>query len=439
MNSQKADVLVVGGGISGVCAAIAAARCQASVILIESTSSLGGITTEGPLEALMTFHDEHGQIIAGIAQDIVDTLVQYGGSPGFVSDTVGYCKSLVPYDSEILKKVLFDLLEIEGVTILLNTLLTSIRSIDNRIWKAVANGTSSEESIICKAVVDASGGAEVARLAEAEVLFGRAPDERVQPMSTLCKVAGVDIEKLRIYVKNNKEAFKLAVNADLDAQFLHVWGFGDVLAKGYDVGALSVKRSELQLMITPREGVVVINFSRFNGDPRLIRDVSKAQMVTITQCHQMLEWLSRTIEAFENAHIIHTGRIGIRESRRVKGLYELQPEDIIEQKYFNHVVARGVFPIDIHDPLGDSLISRKVARAYGIPMESLISFDFPNLFMAGRCISASHEALASARITATAMATGQAAGVLAAQRAQINQNDYEEVRQLLENQKVLLP
>ncbi|MGH0052377.1 MAG: FAD-dependent oxidoreductase [Sphaerochaetaceae bacterium] len=438
MNERRVDVLVVGGGVSGVCAAIAAARCNVSVLLVEATSFLGGITTEGPLEALMTFHDEQGQIIAGIAQDIVDRLIQYEGSPGFVSDTVGYCRSLVPYDSEVLKKVLFDLLAEAGVTILLNSLVTEVKRTQKGIYGMVVTGTSSNEYISCDVVIDASGGADAARLAGAEVLFGREPDKRVQPMSTLCKVAGVDIEKLRSYVKQHTSTFKLALDADLDMQYLHLWGFRDILEKGYASGALSLRRSELQLMVTPRDGVVVINFSRFNGDPRVLEDISKAQMETLTQCHEVLHWLQINIEAFADAHIVHTGHVGIRESRRVRGLYELQPEDITKGKKFNHIVARGVFPIDIHDPLGDSLMSKKVAKAYGIPMESLISANIPNLFMAGRCICASHEALASARITATAMATGQASGVMAALKAQSGVVDYAQVKALLEDQKVLL-
>ncbi|MFA7539812.1 MAG: FAD-dependent oxidoreductase [Sphaerochaetaceae bacterium] len=434
---ERFDVLVVGGGVAGVCGAISAARTGLNVALIESSPMVGGIVTEGPLEALMTFHDNQGQIVKGIADEIIVRLIAKGGSPGYISDTVGYCNSLVPYDAELIKLVMYEMLEESKCSLYLNSLVTAVTIQDSKVVSVIINGNSSREELSCLAIIDASGGGEIARLAGASLLYGRESDSKVQPMTTLCKIGNVNTELLRAYVKSNPHHFKLANNADLNTPYLHLWGFKDVLEQGAIEKKLSLNRKELQLMMTPTKGEVVINFSRFVGDPRRIEDVSRAQITTIKQIHQLLNYLKESLEAFKNAQLLHTGKIGIRESRRVKGIYELTPEDILNQRQFEYSVAKGAFPIDIHQPDGQSLTTKSLNGSYCIPMESIISIDIENLFIAGRCISAKHEALASARITATAMATGHAAGVLATIYALHKTVDYGKVKELLASQNAI--
>lgn len=432
------QVIVVGGGVSGVCSALAAAKNAESVLLIESSDTLGGIATEGPLEALMTFHDERGQVVEGIAQEIVNLLVSCGGSPGFVPDTVGYCKSIVPYDSELLRLTLLKMLRDAEVKFFLNCMLTNVETEFDQVKAVVVTSNTQSIRFTCDVLIDASGDGNATRLAGGSLLFGRNGDNKVQPMSTLFKIAGVDTRLLRQYVQDHPQEFKIAVDADLDAPYLHLWGFTSVLASGIASGTLSLHRNEIQLMMTPREGVVVVNFSRVVGDPRNPEVVSGAQRQTLEQCHELMAHLRNSIDAFKHAHIVHTGKVGIRESNRVSGRYELQMKDILDGMEFQTTVARGAFPIDIHQPDGDSLVCKMVARSYAIPMESLRAKDFLNLFMCGRCICATHEALASARITATAMATGHAAGVMASVYLEDNTVPYSAVRSRLLAQSAIL-
>src|SRR5262252_4611954 len=120
--THRADVIVVGGGVAGVAAAIAASRTGADTLLIERYGALGGNLTIGLLEASMSFHDRQGkQLIGGIPDEIVRRLKAAGGSVGHVEDDVGYCGTVTPYDPEELKMVCLEITREVGVRLLLHT------------------------------------------------------------------------------------------------------------------------------------------------------------------------------------------------------------------------------------------------------------------------------------------------------------------------------
>ncbi|MDM5186041.1 FAD-dependent oxidoreductase [Bacillus sp. DX4.1] len=102
----------------------------------------------------------------------------------------------------------------------------------------------------------------------------------------------------------------------------------------------------------------------------------------------------------------------MRESRRIEGQYILQKEDVTVAKEFEDVIARSGYPIDIHTPSGKGMEIGwiKGEGAFDIPYRCLLPKKITNLLVAGRCMSASYEALATTRLTPSAMATGQAAG-----------------------------
>src|SRR5262245_19582394 len=120
--AHRADVIVVGGGVAGVSAAIAAARTGADTLLIERYGALGGNLTIGLLEASLSFHDRNGrQLIGGIPDEIIQRLKAAGGSIGHVEDDVGYAGTVTPYDPEELKMVCLEMTREAGVRLLLHT------------------------------------------------------------------------------------------------------------------------------------------------------------------------------------------------------------------------------------------------------------------------------------------------------------------------------
>lgn len=411
----EADVLVAGGGIAGIMAALAAARHGRSVTLLEAGYSVGGIAANGPLEALMTFHDESGQTVHGIPAEFVDRMIAANASPGHQNDTVGYCRTVTPYDAEGLKYVAAAMLQEAGIQTFLNTLVVGANVSNGILTEVATESVSGRKAVAAKAFVDCTGDGALALAAGAEVWRGREQDGKTQPVTLLVRVGGVNIPALRQYVKDNAGDFMFAPGADLDARYLHLWGFGRALEEGYAKNALSLRRKEIHAMLTPAEGEIILNYSRVPANPYDVGEMSRAQFTALRQVHELVDWFRQSIPAFAECRIVQTGRVGIRESGRIKGCYVLTEDDIVNSREFTDTVAHGSFPVDIHQPDGDSMVYRRITKAYSIPAGALHSADVSNLFMAGRCISATHEAIASARIAVTCMATGEAAGRLAAE------------------------
>jgi hypothetical protein len=155
--------------------------------------------------------------------------------------------------------------------------------------------------------------------------------------------------------------------------------------------------------------------------------------------------LKRHVPGFAKAHLISTGsQIGIRETRRIVGEYTLTGDDVLEGRRFPDAVARGSYPIDIHDPSGNHWGVRFVKNkgTYDIPYRCLVPQKIDHLLVAGRCISADHHAMGSTRVMAPCMATGQAAGLAAALSVQQNVTprtlDTNQLRAALRAQKANL-
>jgi FAD dependent oxidoreductase len=123
------------------------------------------------------------------------------------------------------------------------------------------------------------------------------------------------------------------------------------------------------------------------------------------------------VPGFANARLAATAtQIGVRESRRIVGEYTLTRDDILERRTFDDAIARSAYPIDIHNPSGSGTTTHRLppGTSYEIPYRCLVPQTVDALLVAGRCISTTHEALASTRLTPTVMTLGQAAGTAAA-------------------------
>lgn len=413
------DVVVAGGGIAGVMAAAAAAKTGAKTLLAEASTFLGGVVTMGPLEALMTPEDSTGTVIAGVAQEFLQLLQQLDPDAAAVTDTTGYCASIVPYDPESMKYALWEFLSGYGVDVLTETILCDVT-----VESGCATGVRLQTrlgvaDISCKALIDATGNGRAAFLAGNAVMIGN--DERIsQPVTTLCRIANVDMDALKEYVRQHPEDFKsFRGELDLNAPRIHLWGFTGALKAGFEAGALELLRNEIHVMQSSRPSEVIINYSRMNVDVNDPMALSFCQKTGMKQVRQIYSWFRKTIPAFRDSCVVQTGYVGIRESGRVRGKYVLTKADILGENPIAHSVAMGAFPIDIHQN-SDGMQFERIVAGYHIPMECLMAEKTDNLFLAGRCISTTFEANASCRISMTCMSTGHAAGVMAARWAQGN-------------------
>ena len=410
------STVVIGGGIAGVTAAAAAAKTGSRTLLVESSTFLGGVVTMGPLEALMTQYDQSRKVIAGLGEELIASLGEMDPQAQNVPDTTGYCSRIVPYRAEDLKLQILRMLQRYGVDYLTETVLTEVQTSGNCVDQVCLQTKTGMIRVKADSFVDCSGSGFLGYLAGCDVMTG--DDAGIcQPVTVLSRWGGVDPKALREYVQEHPEDFhSFGEKPDLSAEMLHLWGFSSALAEGSRCGRLSLHRNEMHLMETTVPGEVVVNFSRISADPLDQLAMSRAQTEGSLQILELLRYFRETIPAFRNARIVQGGYVGVRESGRVKGRAVLTREDIVSGGDPGTSVAMGAFPIDIHQP-GSGMRYERILKGYCIPGGALIAEGFSNLFLGGRCISSTFEANASCRISVTCMATGHAAGVLAAVRA----------------------
>lgn len=436
------DVLVVGAGPAGIGAAIAAARNGARVLLIERYGFPGGNLTIAMVNPMFTFHDVHGrQVIRGIAGEVVDRLVRLTASLGHVTDLTFDNASMTPFDPEGMKLVLFDLLEEAGVELLLHTFQSAAVRADRRVAAVIVENKSGRQAIAPKLVIDCSADADVAARAGAPFVKGRDADGAMQPVTLFFRIAGVDVPRLKQWMKQNRALLKDApTDEEIDSSAaLAVLGLRDLIRDAIARGDFPADAAPRILMYQlPREGQFAVNTTRLQGiDGTDARDLTRAEMLTRRQAWGIHQFLKKHVGGFENSYVLDTGvQVGVRETRHIQGDYCLTAEDVLEGRAFPDGIACGTFAIDIHPPEGQQQIYTGSGKAvYEIPYRCLLPQGFDNLLVAGRSISATHEAFGSSRVMATCMGIGQGAGVAAALAVRENlttrQVDIAQVRALL--------
>jgi len=410
------DVAVLGGGPAGIAAAIAAARAGARTALVERYGFLGGMSTAALVYPWMTFHTESGrQAIRGIAQEIVDRLVERGASPGHLRDTIGFVHTLTPFEPEAYKVLAHEMLKEAGVRLLLHTWADDVVARAGRIECVTLRNKSGSMALRAKMFVDATGDGDIAHMAGAPWEQGNR-EGRVQPMTMKFRMRGVDVEEIKAYMKRHPEEFyERSLIAELDRiPLTGVMGFYSIWKRA----ELPIAREGLLFFIGPREDEALINVSRVSGlDPTRAEQLTEAELEGRRQALMLERFFRERVPGFGRAQLAQVGaQIGVRETRRIRGLYTLKGEDVLAGRRFDDCVARSGYPIDIHNPSGSGVTTGMIRNggAYDIPYRSIVPLGVDNLLLAGRCLSATHEAQATARLTPSCMAVGQAAGTAAA-------------------------
>jgi FAD dependent oxidoreductase len=448
--ARSYDVLVVGGGNAGCAAAIASARHGARTLLVERYGFLGGTATAAMVGPWMTFHSGSKRIVGGIAQEIVERLQRMGGSPGHIHDSSDYVSTVTPFDPEIHKALLFDLMRESGVDLLLHAyFLRAIRnpvdgsSVEGAVFATVGN----EREYRAAHTIDATADALVAFSAGAGTQQG---DERgrVQPASLMFRLSHVDLSKTATYVRMHPDQMRtsLKTHERTAPALTAVAGLYDLWHEAREQGEIEIPRELVSFFISPYADEVTVNMTRVtNIDPLDPDDLTRAEVESRMQVMQLVQFFRTRVPGFENARLAATGtQVGIRESRRIVGDYTLTRDDVLEARRFDDAVARSAYPIDIHNPSGSGTVTHRLpeGESYEIPYRCLLPKGVQRLLVAGRCISTTHEALASTRLTPTVMTLGQAAGTAAALAkqtgAQLRYVDIQRLRSLLTSDGVLL-
>jgi hypothetical protein len=443
-------VVVVGGGMSGVCAATAAARNGLSVLLVERDGSLGGTMTNGLVGPMMTFHSPTAQVVGGLAQEIVDRLVALGGSPGHITDTSRYVETITPFDAEAMKLVCQRIVLEAGGTILYNTVMVAVLRDGSvvRGIEVVNKGGISE--LYGDILIDCTGDADLAYDAGVPCDFGRPSDGGVQPVSLMFKVSHVDAAALRAHLAAHAESLLVPEGglADYLSQPLNkTAGFQKEFQEAIANGELFIEREHILFFNTLFEDEVIVNTSRLTDvNPLDPWQLSVAEGAAREQVVALFDFMRSHIPGFAQARLATVGqRVGVRESRRILGEYTLTEDDIYRERTFEDGVARCAFPVDLHavrpgeSEYGDYQYQ---GETYEIPYRCLVPMGAEQLLVAGRSISTTHGAQASIRTSPTVMALGQAAGTAAALALRTEnsprQVDGAELRVLLRRQGALI-
>ncbi len=389
----ETGVLVIGSGSAGATAAITAARLGAAVTLIERYGFMGGISTQ----VLDTFYgfftpgSTARKVVGGVPDQIVAELVQRKAAI-YRSNTYGAGQGIT-YDPEILKVVWETLALQAGVRILYHSLMVDVLREGQTIRGVVIANKAGLWRIPARVVIDASGDADAA--AKMGVPFESASDGPIQSLTTTFKMINVDIERARAIKK-----------ADLHTRL------EQAATQGYHL-----PRKEGSIHITPLAGVMATNMTRVSGvDPLDIEQFSQAEMEGRRQAIEYARFLIEQVPGYENAALggLST-QIGVRESRRIFGAYRLTRADVLAARKFEDAIAQCGAPIEEHHAGQDTRWEYLPDGAtYHIPYRCLLPQNCEGLLVAGRCLSADHDAHASVRSMGQCMAMGQAAGAAAA-------------------------
>lgn len=436
------EVLVVGAGPAGIGAAISAARNGAKVMLMERYGFLGGNLTIAMVNPMFTFHDVKGkQVIRGIAGELVDRLVAMKSSQGHVSDLTFDNASMTPFDPEGMKYLLFEMVQEAGVELLLHTWAVGVTREGSRISSVIIENKSGRQAIVPRYIIDCSADADIAATAGAPFIKGRESDGAMQPVTLFFRIGGIDMSSLRQWMKGNRDLLKDSpTDEEIDSsKAIAFLGLNALVKKGMETGEFPKDAAPRILFYQlPQEGQIAVNATRLQGiDGTNAADLTRAEVETRIQAWQIHKFLQRNVGGFEGSYIVDTGaQVGVRETRHIRGDYQLTEDDVLANRAFDDGIACGTFAIDIHPPEGEQQVFTGSGKAvYEIPYRALLPQGLDNVLVAGRSISATHAAFGSSRVMATCMAIGQGAGLAAAamvkQDGDIREVDVAEIRRLL--------
>jgi hypothetical protein len=415
------DVVIVGGGTAGLPSAIAASKQKAKTLLIEDTGSVGGLLISGlPLQG---FEDENGRpLTGGIFREFLTRLTEVGGSTGAIPHETEH-RVLASVDPPTARCVAFQMLSESTVKPLLHTrLIAAIRN-GSTIQEIIVAGKSGLQSVRAKIFIDATGDGDLAAMAGVPFEKGRPKDGLTQSPALLFRLGGVNMEKVRDYFKHHPEEYLYAAllreGYSLNEHFLEkallFSGFSKQIAEGRKRAVYGSGKDSLLFCVLPRSGQVLMNTIILLGlDATDSTSLTKGEVEASAEILPLIDFIRSWIPGFEQSFLIEVEKgLSIRESRRIVGEHVLTREDIQGSREFDDGVAIGSHFIDIHPVADNTWQTIRIRGTYEIPYRCLIAKGVENLLVAGRCISASHEAFASLRVMNTCCALGEAAGTAA--------------------------
>lgn len=397
---ERVDVVVVGGGSAGVAAAVAAARMGVEVLLVERYPFLGGAGTNSSVACFCGFYTSGPDpelVVDGLGGEMVARLQRADGClPPFRAQ--GSRNTVVPFHPEALKRVLDEMVVHPRLRVRLHTWVVGAEVEDGRVQAVSLFSKGGQERVAAQVFVDTSGDGDLLAFSGAEFVVGDEEDGKLQSATMMFSLSGVDWDRLS---RLTREEITALILQAVEEGWPHIGAYPG-------------------LFIPLPGGEVLAAFHKdpdVNGlDPD---SLTRGEMDARAAVESYVRLFRERFPGCEGARLVRTGpQIGIRETRRMVGRHVLTGREAMEGTKFPDGVARGGWPVEIHEKGQGKVYARygyiRGDSYYRIPAAALLSRTYPNLLAAGRCLSSTHGAQASARVMGTAWATGHAAGVMAA-------------------------
>lgn len=392
------DVVVCGGGPTGFIAAIAAARQGAKVALVEQYGFLGGMATAGIVAPLSVFTYSGEKVIGGIPWEFCERLQAMGG--GLIEKPLGN----VAFEPELYKLCCQRMVLEAGIELYMHSYLSGCVCEEGNVRQVIIENKNGTEAIEAKVFIDCTGDADLAHMAH--VPMQDLEGKPLQPLSTYFVLSGVDTES---------EVVKDAMHHNKQGVNCHCLPIREKLIELKDKLGIP-EFGGPWFCTTLQPGVVTVNMTRTAADACDNRDYTRAECELREQVFKMAKVLKENFEEFKNCYVSAVAvTAGVRETRRIKGVHTITGEEYVNAFHYEDSVSRGAHPIDIHVAKGPSQNVTFLEKPAYVPYRAFIAEGFPNLLVAGRCLSADKTAFASLRVQASCMGMGQAVGVAAAQ------------------------
>ena len=437
------DVIVVGGGPAGAAAAVCAGRLGARVLLVEAMGCLGGMGTSGLVTAFDPLSDGKRMLVGGLMREIVESMYERGFLAPYVKPDFWHTSfhKWIPFHAEGLKIVLDELAEEAGVEVRFFTRLVDVDMGSNSggINGVIVNSVEGNRYIAGKTFIDATGDAVLAHLCNMPCReAGRDTPDAMPP--TLCALwSGMDWERAKENPRDN-----------------HPGSQQDLLSKAIDAGFFSHRDRHMPGIYHIGKNIGYLNAGHvFHMNALQTESLSAGIAKGRKLVMEYLEFYRRYVPGFENVeHVVTASLMGVRESRRILGEYELNFDDYLARRQFPDQIAvfNKAVDIHVHDD-SDEEYERyykefhesgrlKEGECFGIPYGVLVPRSSHNLWVAGRCVSSDIRVHGSIRVQPAASMMGQAAGTAAVQSVRTGypagELDTEELVTTLRREKAYL-
>lgn len=412
-NLSKYDVVIIGGGTSGCACAYNCAKNNLKTLLVEKNNFLGGLMTGGLVVPIMK--SSNSKINCVYYKKLISTAKKYGAQITYKDKNDGWL------NPQIIKIVLDNILNLKNLDILFDTHVESVSYKNKKVNSIILKSNLLSIPIVSKYFVDATGSAEFSQLCNCEFLN----DRNIKQQNSLRFILGnVDIEKFCKFIKtidkdeNITNTYRNDINTNRELHFTtastwdetKTWALDKYFKMGVTEGFLhNSDRAYFQVFsIAGSNNQVAFNCPRINNYTDNPIKYSKELIKARQAIWRIYNFVKAKFDGFENAEIINiASQTGVREQNRVKTKYIYTKDDILSGKSFENPVLEADYPIDIHSKTKNKSVLKKIQK-YQLPLKSLMSADYNNLFVIGKILGAEFSAHSALRVQKSCMSMGEA-------------------------------